>query len=333
MRYPGDYDRYDQGTTDLNGSVTITVRAIGTFDIEIMPDIIHGYSESLFYQIEAKGALTTKLIDRGTPELYVSLDPNQSPVYGANGTLLRYQVKYVCGATKRYNLTTEGLGNTITYYFDKTYVEHNNDTVNLFVSIPPFFDSQMTPKKVTFVVKGSGAGFIIQSPQQTITQTWYFNLFSTSPAVFNSYSNGGDYYLQIAVPQIQIIYSGFDIASFTVKIKDVYWGDNSGGGAHCVSYWSLPDDPGFSPQTNGQNYYYGSTQTANSFDNSIGKLINYTYGQTIDKFIMRGTYNMTAKIFNIRGAKCTLQLTNGIWTFEKQFQLCGDVGYTCACPQ
>src|SRR6056297_2673295 len=79
LHYPNDYDRYETGTMSDNGDVTITARAHGIFELEIMRDVIHGYAESLFYDVELKGSLTEKTIDRGAPEIYVSIDPALNP--------------------------------------------------------------------------------------------------------------------------------------------------------------------------------------------------------------------------------------------------------------
>jgi len=334
LHYPKNYDRYEEGTTDDAGVVTITAYATGIFDIEILPDVLHGYLNSLFYQIEIKEgqSYAQKIIDRGTPSLLISIDPETLPSYGIQGTLVKYKITYSCGASKKYNLAVDGLGNTfnnngLIYFFDKNFVENNGDTATLYIQIPTFFDAASNPKQLTFTVQGINNYPNLRTLQQTITQLWYFDIYPVGDASFTK--RYYPYIFKITSPSFYLIYDGFDINMFKIYVVTATSkaGYNGGSGS-CVSYWYNPFQ-----ETTYSNVSITASYNETPFDNNNGYLVYYNKGDLIGPVSLQWIFNCSnySKFANTNGAYIDIILTNGIFSFKKRFSVCGESS-GCGCP-
>jgi hypothetical protein len=180
LHYPNNYNRTVVASV-VSGTANIYVYEFGQYDIEVLPNTINGYSNSVFDSISVSGTYSQKTINRYEINSFTISTPSIQ-AFDKNGGLFTYTITCHTNTPRRITFTvqtnaTEG----VQYWFDPvSETVKNGDAVQFHVLIPkyyqlPYASYQTSGGMLGFNIIGTDSkNSIVLNTAKYITQNWRF---------------------------------------------------------------------------------------------------------------------------------------------------------------
>jgi len=139
LRYPGNFNRAVSAAA-VSGTAELYVYDHGTYTIEIPPNTLNGYSNSVFDTVNVNGEYTSKTITRYEPINLLFVTPAVT-TWDKNGGTYTYTFTYQTITPRRITFTVQtNATSDVQYWFEPANeLINNNDTIQFKIFIPKYY--------------------------------------------------------------------------------------------------------------------------------------------------------------------------------------------------